>query len=538
MHGAAGERDRPSCQRRRAVGLMGHEDHRGAGRDCFADEVVELVAPGSIEARMRLVEQPQLRAPRHDGSERCPPSLAGAEAACRYRGKAPGQAEAFESRGHRREIAPGSTYCEAHVLGHGEVVVEERGVPEQPYSAPDGPPVGPQVTAQHEGFAPHHGHQAGNDSQERGFPGTIGSLHEHDLTARHVEVDSGERGVAAEQRDGGAEAHDQVHERATTLPALPSAHPTGNPHRRLRRALRATGTTLIALGTLILAFVAYQLWGTNLAEARQQRELNKEFARLLAAPAHPAVATTSSVTTQGPNAPDVPPTTPAAAPPPAPTGSAVAMIRIPRIGLEKVVVEGVGVEDLKAGPGHYPGTPLPGQPGNAAIAGHRTTYGAPFNRIDELQAGDPILVTTTQGSFRYEVAETRVVPPSATWVLDPTDDNRLTLTSCHPKFSARQRIVVTARLVGAAAPAPPPTIPRPEAQAPAPAAPTAGLSGESASALPTVLWGGAAALVALAVWGAGRRWRRWPAWLLGAPVFCAVLFVFFENVSRLLPANI
>jgi sortase A len=362
--------------------------------------------------------------------------------------------------------------------------------------------------------------------------------------------------MTTEQRDGGAETDGEVHGRATTLPARPAPHPTGEPFRRLRWALRATGRTLIALGTLILAFVAYQLWGTNLAEARHQRELKAQFERLLATPAPPA---TTVAPREGAAPPVAPSTTLAPAPPPAPTGSAVAAIRIPRIGVDKVVVEGVGVEDLKKGPGHYPETPLPGQPGNAAIAGHRTTYGAPFNRIDELEPGDPILVTTRQGSFRYEVTGTRIVRPSETSVLDPTDDNRLTLTSCNPKFSARQRIVVTARLVGPAAPAPPPTTPpataeTPEAPvagppagpagggAPAPAGAAAGLdaglSGEAASRTPTVLWGAATALVALAIWGAGRRWRRWVAWLLGAPVFCVVLFVFFENVSRLLPANI
>jgi sortase A len=377
-------------------------------------------------------------------------------------------------------------------------------------------------------------------------------LHEEDLAPGDVEVDAGERGVATEQRDGGAEADGEVHERATTLPAPPALHPTDR-FRHLRRALRATGKTLIALGLLTWLFAAYQLWGTNLAEARHQRELRRELERLLAAPPPAAPATGAPAT---PPAADVttpaPPSTLAPAPPPAPVGSAVALIRIPRIGVEKAVVEGVGVADLKKGPGHYPGTPLPGQPGNAAIAGHRTTYGAPFNRIDELAPGDPIFVTTRQGSFRYEVSETRIVRPSETSVLDPTPDDRLTLTSCHPKFSARQRIVVVARLVGPAAPAPAPTTPPPPAGAATPATtvppgppattsagPTAGLSGDPTARTPTLLWGAAAALVAFVVWAAGRRWRRrWAAWLLGAPVFLAVLFVFFENVSRLLPANI
>ena len=122
----------------------------------------------------------------------------------------------------------------------------------------------------------------------------------------------------------------------------------------------------------------------------------------------------------------------------------MARIRIPDIGVDKIVVEGVQVSDLKRGPGHYPDTPLPGQPGNAAIAGHRTTYGAPFNRLDELEPGDEILVTTAQGAFRYEVQRQLIVSPDQVEVLDDFGDDRLTLTACHPKYSARQRIVVVA----------------------------------------------------------------------------------------------
>lgn len=124
----------------------------------------------------------------------------------------------------------------------------------------------------------------------------------------------------------------------------------------------------------------------------------------------------------------------------------MARVRIPRIGVDKIVVEGVGTEDLKRGPGHYPGTPLPGQLGNAAIAGHRTTYGAPFGDLDELVEGDAIIVETLAGSFRYLVETSIVVSPDQTEVLDPTPTAHLTLTTCHPRFSARQRLVVRAAL--------------------------------------------------------------------------------------------
>jgi sortase A len=285
----------------------------------------------------------------------------------------------------------------------------------------------------------------------------------------------------------------------------------------LRRAMRGVGKTLIAAGTIILLFVAYQLWGTGLAEHRSQRKLNRELARILPGPAQP-----------------VPMAVPA--PPPPPEGEAVAVIRIPKIGLDKAVVQGVGLADLKKGPGHYPTTPMPGQPGNAAIAGHRTTYGAPFFDLNELAAGDPILVTTQQGRFRYEVTGSKVVSPNETSVLDASRDNRLTLTTCNPRFSARERLIVVAALKGEAASAPPPGA----EPAPAPSlgeAEEAGLSGRNAANGPAIAWGTAAALVALVSWGLGRLWRRWPAYLLGLPPFLVVLFIFFENFSRLLPSN-
>ncbi|MCY4193907.1 MAG: class E sortase [bacterium] len=147
-------------------------------------------------------------------------------------------------------------------------------------------------------------------------------------------------------------------------------------------------------------------------------------------------------------------------------GSAIARIQIPAIGVDKTVVEGVRVGDLRKGPGHYPTTPLPGQAGNAGIAGHRTTYGAPFGDIDELRPGDQIIVTTIQGEFTYEVVPQGeghghfIVAPHQVEVLDQDfsdHPNRLTLTACHPKRSARQRIIVVAALVGD----PAPTYPRP-----------------------------------------------------------------------------
>jgi sortase A len=314
----------------------------------------------------------------------------------------------------------------------------------------------------------------------------------------------------------------------------------------VRRIVAGIGRTCIASGVLILLFVAYQLWGTGLAEARSQDRLRSDFLDAIEAP-----TTTTSSTSPPSTTPGETTTTSSPAPPP-PTGEAVAIIRIPKIGVEKAVVEGVGVNALKQGPGHYPTTPLPGQPGNAAIAGHRTTYGAPFFRTDELDAGDLIQVTTRQGEFTYKVREKKVVKPTQNEVLDPSDENLLTLTTCNPRFSAAQRLVIVSELTDNPAPATPVAAPTPsaddggdDAEIPGEDVPTttpaldeASVSGDSTAKGPAILWGLLAALVWLVTWLLSKRWGRVTAYAMGTPVFLVVLFVFFENFARLLPANV
>ena len=130
-------------------------------------------------------------------------------------------------------------------------------------------------------------------------------------------------------------------------------------------------------------------------------------------------------------------------------GDPLGRIVIPEIGLRKVFVEGTGTSDLREGPGHYPATRLPGQRGTVAIAGHRTTYGAPFHDVDELEKGDKIELLMPYGRFEYRVERTRIVAPTATWVTDRVAHDRLVLSACHPLYSAAQRIVVFAELVRA-----------------------------------------------------------------------------------------
>jgi sortase A len=129
-------------------------------------------------------------------------------------------------------------------------------------------------------------------------------------------------------------------------------------------------------------------------------------------------------------------------------GDAIARIEIPAIGISDYVVEGTDTASLRKGPGHYPETPLPGDPGTAAIAGHRTTYGAPFRNIDDLRRGQRIVVDMPDGRFLYRVQRTTIVDDSDRSVLEPVGYRRLLLSACHPLYSAAQRIIVFARQVG------------------------------------------------------------------------------------------
>lgn len=131
------------------------------------------------------------------------------------------------------------------------------------------------------------------------------------------------------------------------------------------------------------------------------------------------------------------------------SGDSLTRLRAPSIGVDVVVVEGTTQEALRAGAGHYPETALPCGAGNVAIAGHRTTFGKPFHRLDEVPVGAEITLETPVGTCRYRVDEPAfVVTPDQVEVVAPTDHGQLTLTTCHPKGSARERLVLQAVLVG------------------------------------------------------------------------------------------
>jgi sortase A len=127
-------------------------------------------------------------------------------------------------------------------------------------------------------------------------------------------------------------------------------------------------------------------------------------------------------------------------------GDALGRIEIPALGAKYVFVSGVKEGDLDKGPGHYPTTALPGEPGTVGIAGHRTTHAAPFRKLDQLDRGDMVLIRMPYGRFRYRVDGRSVVAPDNTKLLRAGRHARLALTTCHPPFSATQRMVVTASL--------------------------------------------------------------------------------------------
>lgn len=210
----------------------------------------------------------------------------------------------------------------------------------------------------------------------------------------------------------------------------------------MRTAARGTGQLLLTVGYVLLLFVVYELWGTDLQSNARQEELTAELRAEWTA--EPAAAVPADL--QG--------------------GEAFAMLHIPRLGADyaRAVVEGTGAEELEQGPGHYPGTAMPGEQGNFAVAGHRVGRGSPFLEIDELREGDPIVVETADSWFVYRVLGPgdsvpgqRIVSPSDVSVIAPTPGGPptgayLTLTTCHPEYSARQRLIVHAVLEGGPVP--------------------------------------------------------------------------------------
>lgn len=218
----------------------------------------------------------------------------------------------------------------------------------------------------------------------------------------------------------------------------------------MRYKVQVLGWALIWSGLFVFGYLGWQLYGTDFVNAGVQREAAGELEVVFdgSEPEREEVDRDDFLgDTEEPPA-EIPELVPYYPEDPVDAGESFAFLTIPKIGLDGVVVyEGVDTETLRKGPGHMGRTPLPGQPGNAVISGHRTTYGRPFLDFDLLVPGDRIEVETATGTHVYEVRETRIVEPTDVWVTDPRPGGWLTMTTCNPKFSARERLIVFAEMV-------------------------------------------------------------------------------------------
>lgn len=155
---------------------------------------------------------------------------------------------------------------------------------------------------------------------------------------------------------------------------------------------------------------------------------------------------TSSSSTSTSTSISVPDTLPNPESPPADNASepltALGTIEIPKLNVTKSIYEGITLTTLNHGPGHWPGTAMPGSQGNVVIAGHRVSHDKPFRNLDKLMPGDQVIMTTDAGRFVYQVTGTDIVYPDALWIVDQTADYTGTLFACNPPGSTKQRIVV------------------------------------------------------------------------------------------------
>jgi LPXTG-site transpeptidase (sortase) family protein len=206
-------------------------------------------------------------------------------------------------------------------------------------------------------------------------------------------------------------------------------------HRGLdwRTPVRWFGMACLMGASFFAGYVAWLLWGTGIETAQAQDSLRPALERSFANPA-------SLDEAPPPGTREIP-------------GSAYAMIQIPSIDIEFAVVEGTDYASLKKGPGHYPDTADPWDlKGRVGIAGHRTTYMAPFFDLEDVDEGDPIRLLTEYGPFEYEVTDTFVLPEDGSGiVLEQTERPTLVLTTCHPKYGSSQRLIVEAALVSSPA---------------------------------------------------------------------------------------
>lgn len=338
------------------------------------------------------------------------------------------------------------------------------------------------------------------------------------MTATRLAPGPGAPATAAEPRPGAGSPTD------TGTAPEPERHP------RAAGELVGGVMTVAALGVCMFALYAFLV--SDLVQARAQRLLAGELKEVLRA-AVPGTSAEGSGSGEGSGllggadarrrAEPVPPLRP---------GSPVALLRIPRLGVEQVVVEGTTNNQLRAGPGHFRGTPLPGEPGNAAIAGRRSTFGSPFADLGRLRRGDRIEVVTRGGRFTYRVTEpARRLGRGAADPLQNSVEDRLTLVTSTPWGLARDPLIVRAELRGT------PVVPAPGRTLGAPGPAESGFAMAGGAGYAVFFW-------ALVVAGVGyvtarlyRRARTTIVWLLTTPVLLAALLRLFETMTGLFPAT-
>jgi sortase A len=266
------------------------------------------------------------------------------------------------------------------------------------------------------------------------------------------------------------------------------------------------GCAITAVGVFLAMFAAYLFLFTPLQASRAQHRLLSE----LQGPTGLAALTGH-----------VPP-----------EGKAVAVLQIPALHLDQVVVEGTSASDLTSGPGLMPGSALPGTPGNTVIAGRRYLYGKPFSALGTLTSGETIRIVSGYGTFTYDVTGTRVVLPGQSDPVAPTQANLLTLVTSNASLAPTDRVVAQAKLVGKPFDVHVSLIGVPPRSERA-------LSGQPGALVPTILWAVvllAGVLLTVRLYG---RWRRtWPTYLMTTPVLLALAVLVFQSAAHLLPATL
>jgi len=287
---------------------------------------------------------------------------------------------------------------------------------------------------------------------------------------------------------------------ATKTPEAPAPKPK-------RDGRKIAGAVFAGVGVVVALFLAFEFFATQLIYDRSQSLLRQQLQSL--------VASKEATSTMWIPA----------------DGQPIGVLTIPVIGLSTVMVQGSTTSMTEQGPGHLRGTPMPGRFGNSVLLGRRSTYGAPFQRLDELRPGDTVDVATGAGEFTYLVATVAVIRPGEPDVTGPSNDSRLTMITSSPRYMATGRFAVTAVLRG-----PPAEQPVSPAVAIAPTelaleADTGGLGG-------FLLWIELAAVALLGALWLKRRvsWRV--AWLLGTPLVVALLWAAFRAADRFFPATL